>query len=266
MNEYRSDEEYRLAVDGFHGFCGMLLFKFAKYPCDTKDVIIRNFIALTDTMVRGVMQLWSISDYQDCWILNRYLFDRLFHLVHLGNNDQFDLFDDWLFFKQYNAQNRVRSDPEFRGALVSQLFMPTPEQKERDCSLSIDPPNWQRPKAMAVAKGMNLRFLYKYGYDYGSTHVHPMANDGQQDFFTITGLQPAPDFPDQRSVLSNSILASCLIVQEGLNKSSFKWRRIIYDFLDHLLEHLQTGSQQDSQTLGKIIYARRDFNLCEPTA
>jgi hypothetical protein len=93
-----------------------------------------------------------------------------------------------------------------------------------------------------------------------------MANDGQQDFFTITGLQPAPAFPDQRSVLSNSILAGCLIVQEGLNKCSFRWRAIIYDFLDHLLDHLQTGSLEYGQTLGKIIYAGAKFDFCKPEA
>ncbi len=264
MIEYRSIEEYQMAIEGFHGFCGILLFDFAKHPCSTKDIIIRNFIARTDTMIRGIMQLWSISDYQDCWILHRCLVDRLFHLFHLGEKNQFDLFDDWSFYEQHNARNKVWSDSDFRKTLDSQLFVPSPDQKNRYATLAKKPPKWQRPKAETIAKEMNLRFLYKYGYDYGSTHIHPMANDGQQDFFTITGLQPTPTFPDQRSILSNSILTSCLIVQEGLNRSNFKWRAIIYDFLDHLLDHLQTGSLEYGQTLKKMTYAGADFNFCEP--
>jgi hypothetical protein len=210
------------------------------------------------------MQLWNISDYQDCWILNRCLFDRLFHLVHLDDNHQFELFDDWSFFRQYNAQNRVKSDGKFIGKLDSQIFSPTTEEKERYHSLSKSPPQWQRPKAQKVAKGMNLGFLYSYGYDYGSTHVHPMANDGLQDFFTITGLEPAPNFPDQRSVLNNTILVGCLIVNEGLNKSNFKWRSIVYEFVDRLMEHLETGSQEYHETLRKIVMAGPKFSLCKP--
>ena len=62
LREYRTFEEFRLLVDGFHVFCGLLLFAFAKNECSTKDIIIRNFIARTDTMVRAVMRLWEISE------------------------------------------------------------------------------------------------------------------------------------------------------------------------------------------------------------
>ena len=66
------------------------------------------------------------------------------------------------------------------------MFGLTLEQNERAKALSKNLPVWQRPKAEEVAKQLNMRFLYRFGYDFGSTHVHPMANDGQQDFFTIT--------------------------------------------------------------------------------
>ncbi len=262
--DYRSIEEYRLAILGFHGFCGLLLFAFAKHSLTTKDLIIRNFIARTDVMVRAVMSLWDISDFQDCWILNRCLLGRLFHLAYLGERNEFEIFDDWSFFEQYKAQNRVRSDPDFRGAVNSQMFTPSSQEKKRYGKLSRSPLRWKRPKAEDVAKKMNLSFLYRYGYDFGSTHVHPMANDGAQDFFIITGLKPAPEFPDQRSVLSNSILVGCMVVQEGLNRSSFRWRRIVYDFLDQLGEHLEDGSRKYGITLSKISKMGQEVALCEP--
>jgi len=264
-HEYRSLEEFRTAIGAFHGVCGLLLFAFAKQDCDTKNLLIRNFIARTDVMLRGVLQLWDVADFQDCWILNRCLLDRLFHLIHLGETGSHGLFDDWSFCEQYKAQNRVRSDPEFRDALKSELFTPSPKEKSRFNELSKSPPKWERPMAEVIAKRRNLSFLYRYGYDFGSTHVHPMANDGQQDFFSITKLEPSPNFPDQRSVISNSILIGCMIVQEGLNQSSFRWRRVVYDFLDHLMGHLHDGTPGYQLTFLKIAKMAQEMELSEPT-
>ena len=262
---YRSIDEFQLAVDGFHGFCGLLLYAFANHPCDTKNIIIRNFIARTAVSVRGVIHLWHTADFQDCWILHRCLMDRLFHLVQLGRRSEYELFDDWSFYEQYKALNRVRSDQTFGAGHRTPAFGPTSEQKARFEKLSKSPPVWKRPKAEDVAKGMDLSCLYKYGYDYGSRHVHPMADDGQQDFFSITKLEQAPEVSDQRSVLSNSILVSCMIVQEGLNQSAFKWRRFVFDFLSQLMSHLDDGSLDYGVTFQKVMcFSPKE--LCEPRA
>jgi len=101
-----------------------------------------------------------------------------------------------------------------------------------------------------------MRFLYRFGYDFGSTHVHPMANDGQQDFFTITKLEPSPEFPDQRSVLSNTLLVGTMTVQQGLSASTLSWRALVYDFLDDLQCFLGTGSDDYKLSfvkLGRLI-------------
>jgi hypothetical protein len=260
---YRSTEEFQLAADGLYGFCGLLLFAFAKQQCDTKNLILRNFIARTSVSVRGVMQLWLISDVQDCWVLHRCLMDRFFHLRHLGAAKEYDLFDDWSFYEQYNALNRVRSDQDFGAEHRTAAFSPTPEQKARYTKLSKNPPQFKRPKAEDVAKGMDLSFLYKYGYDYGSRHVHPMSDDGGEDFFAITKLDRGSELPDQRSVISNSILVGCLIVQEALNQSSFRWRAVVYDFLGQLMSHLENGSMEYGLAMQKVMYFAPG-DLCEP--
>jgi hypothetical protein len=239
---YLPVESYTEALGVFHAISRIILFEFARQEGNKRDIIIRNFIARTDTMVRAVFRLWDLEDYQDCWILYRCLLDRLFHLSHLQEHEQFETFEAWSFLEQYNALNRVRSDPEFSGALESKMFGLTLEQKERAKALLKNPPIWQRPKAEEVAKRLNMRFLYRFGYDFGSTHVHPMANDGQQDFFTITKLEPAPEFPDQRSVLANTLLVGTMIVQQGLNASTLSWHALVYDFLDDLRRFLGTGS------------------------
>jgi len=261
---YLTVESYVEALGAFHAISGIILFEFARQERGKRDIIIRNFLARTNMMVRAVFRLWDLQDYQDCWILHRCLLDRLFHLNHLQEHDQFELFEAWSFLEQYNALNRVRSDPEFSDARESRMFALTPEQKERAKALSLNPPDWQRPRAEEVAKRLNMRFLYRFGYDFGSRHVHPMADDGQQDFFAITKLEPAPNFPDQRSVLSNTLLVGTMIVQEGLNASTLSWRAIVYDFLDDLRRFLDSGSDNYKLSfvkLGKLI--EDGVRLCE---
>ncbi len=193
--------------------------------------------------------------------------DRLFHLRHLQQNDEFEVFEAWSFLEQYNAVNRVRSDTEFSGALASKLFSLTPEQKERARSLAKNPPVWQRPKGEDAAKALDMRFLYRFGYDFGSTHVHPMANDGQQDFYTITKLEPAPDFPDHRCVLSNTLLVATMLVQQGLNASTLSWRALVYDFLDDIRRLLDIGVEDYKLSFMKLsAMIEQGMLLCQPLA
>jgi len=261
---YLPVESYAEALEVFHAISGSLLFEFARQKQGNRDIIIRHFIARADMMVRAVFRLWGPQDYQDCWILHRCLLDRLFHLSHLQEHDQFEVFEAWFFLEQYHALNRVRSDPEFSGVLDNKMFALTLEQKERAEVLAKNPPVWQRPKAEDVAKKLNMGFLYRFGYDFSSTHVHPMANDGQQDFFIITKLEPAPAFPDQRSVLSNTLLVGTMIVQQGLNASTLLWHALVYDFLDDLRRFLGTGAEDYKLSfvkLGKLI--EQGVRLCE---
>ena len=254
-NLYLPVETYAQAVQAFHGVCGIILFEFARRAtprASKRDVIIRNFIARTDMMVRAIMRLWDLEDYQDCWILHRCLLDRLFHLCHLSQLDQFDVFEQWSFLEQYNARNRASSDPEFNQRPESRLFAATPDQKMRARTLSENPPVWQRPKAEEVAKQLDMRFLYRLGYDFASTHVHPMASDGDRDFLTITKLEPAPEFPDQRPVLSNTLLVGLMLVQQGLNASSLRWRALVYGILDDMLKSLGTGEEEYGPRLAQL--------------
>ena len=84
-----SNEQHKILIDSFHGYCGMLLFSFAKHECDTKNRILRNFIARTDVMLKGIFSLWEAGDVQDCWIIHRCLLERLFQLLFHQNLDEF---------------------------------------------------------------------------------------------------------------------------------------------------------------------------------
>lgn len=253
-------EQYAQAADALHVLSGMLLFEFARHSATevTRDQIVRNFIARADTMVRGIFRLWEIKDYGDCWIIHRALLDRLFHLHVLKDNDQFDLFDDWSFKMQYEAANRVRSDSTLAGQLKGLVDDLTTVQKARYQRLVKNHPAWRRPKAEDAAKAMDLMFLYRYGYDYASQHVHPMANDGQEDFFNITRLEPKPDFPDWGIVLSNSILVASLIVQEALDASTLSWCRVVYDAVGGVRNFLLSASPEHHLPLAKVTVMFRE--------
>ena len=230
------------------------MFEFARHSATevTRDQIVRNFIARADTMVRGIFRLWEIKDYGDCWIIHRALLDRLFHLHVLKNNDQFDLFDDWSFKMQYEAANRLRSDPALKGQTKGLVDDLATEHKARYQRLLENPPDWRRPKAEDIAQAMSLTFLYRYGYDFASQHVHPMANDGQEDFVNITHLEPKPNFPEWKIVLSNSVLAASLIVQEALNASTLSWCRVVYDAVDGVRNFLLSASPEHHLPLAKV--------------
>jgi len=265
-DDYLPVEIYREGLDAFHAVSSLLLFEFARENRNEKDIIIRNFIARSDMMTRAVFRLWELEDYQDCWIIHRCLLDRLFHLWQLHQNDEFEIFEAWSFLEQFNAINRVRSDPEFSGALKSKLFNITSEQIERARTLAKNPPVWRRPKGEVAAKSLDMGFLYRFGYDFASAHIHPMADDGQQDFYTLTKLEPAPDFPEHRVVLSNTLLVATMLVQQGLNSSTLSWRSLVYDFLDNLRRMLGNGDEEYKISfvkIGKMIEQR--MRLCRPT-
>ena len=77
---YLTFDEYRVGADSLYAVSGIILFSFAKNESDIKNQIIRNFVARAAMMLKGIFNLWEISDYQDAWIIHRGLLDRLFHL------------------------------------------------------------------------------------------------------------------------------------------------------------------------------------------
>jgi hypothetical protein len=132
--------------------------------------------------------------------------------------------------------------------------------------LAKNKPTWQRPKIEGVAKQMGVSFLYKYGYDYASMHVHPMASDGEQDLSTITGLAASHEFPSQVTVLSNSVLAVTLVLQDALNFSSFRWRRELWTDCEQMLSLLSNGDPAYGRTFLSLAEVFKNGELCEPVS
>jgi hypothetical protein len=79
-----------------------------------------------------------------------------------------------------------------------------------------------------------------------------MSDDGAQDFHSITGIPSDEDFPDQITLLHNSILAVTLIIQSVLNYSSLKWMNIMWDFIEQVRLSLNDGNKDYGVTFVKI--------------
>lgn len=257
-NQRLSFEQYAQAAEALHVLSGVLLFEFVRRDdCPSlRDQIARNFIARADTSVKGIFRLWEIDDRTDCWTLHRTLLDRLFHLHEINRKDRFEAFDDWSLKALYEAANRLRSDPELKGQIDGLVEDLTPERQGRYSRLVKNAPDWRRPKAEDTAKEMGLGILYRYGYDYASRYVHPMSNDGSDDFCRITGAEPLlVSESAEITVLSNTILIASMILQEALNGSSLLWMAIVYEAVDGIRKFLAAAEIEHHVPLMKISRA-----------
>lgn len=264
MKTYLEASRYIEAANTVHGIVGACLFALARHDLDTKHQILRNTLARSSMSLKAVVTLWEASNVHDAWAVHRSLIERLLHITHLGATGSYEEFEKWSFLEQCKAQNSVRSDPKFKHEADHPAYKLTDEQRGRLKILSRSPPQWRRPRPEDVAKGMELGFLYKYGYDFASMHVHPMATDGEQDFFTITGLKPESEFPDQSAVLSNSLLAVTLVVQEALNQSAFRWRKVLWEYVDAVRCFLDDGDPSYRDLFVRVLLLGKELSLCEP--
>jgi hypothetical protein len=254
LMKIRPIEEYALTVETMYRFTVILILQFTHASDQIRETIIRNFIARGMICLQSILQLWVFGNTSDCWILYRALIDRLFCLRTLAEKDEFEKFEKWSFMQQYEALNRVRSDPIFSVKADKKSLAPTKENKERYLKLKKDNIQWIRPKAETVAdKSFGMPYLYSYGYDYASMYVHPMANDGENDYLRI--IQDKTSTKDHIVVVHNSILIQTMLIQEGLKASNFLWRAIVNNFLDQCRYSLETGSQDHLETFAKLINA-----------
>ena len=253
------------AIETFRVYCGVVLLSFAKHGQGLRDTVARNFIARGMSCTKSIYAVWKTGSEQDAWILHRSLLDRLLYLHHLGETDGFSDFEEHTFLSMYKARQQLLSDPDMREKVPPSLKELQKKDRPRYETLSRTQSRWRRPKAEEVAKSMNLGFLYRFGYDYASTHVHPMACDGEADFTTLISPPGAVNLPDA-TVVRNSILVQSMLVQEALDISRMRWRAIAYDFLDQICVFLETGDPQFHMTFYKIGREWPEVELCQPLA
>ena len=153
------------------------------------------------TCTQNIFAVWKAGSEQDAWILHRSLLDRLLHLHHLNETNGFSDFEDYSFLSMYKARHQLLSDPDMTSKAPPGMKELQKSNKARYDEIAAKRSRWQRPKPEEVAKKMDLGFLYRFGYDYASTHVHPMAGNGERDFTTLVSPPHALIPPDATVVL-----------------------------------------------------------------
>jgi Family of unknown function (DUF5677) len=246
-------EALHQAIETFRVYSGIVLLSFAKHGQGLRDSVARNVIARGMSCTQSIYAVWRAGSEQDAWILHRALLDRLLHLHHLGETDGFSEFEEFSFLSMYEARHKLLSDADMSAKVPTSLKALQKTDRPRYDSISAKQARWRRPKAEDVAKQMDLGFLYRFGYDYASMHVHPMA-------ISAPHVVTVPD----ATVVRNSILVQSMLVQEAFNVSKMRWRAIMYDFLDEIRTFIRTSDPQFHGTSYKIGKAWPTLQLCEP--
>jgi hypothetical protein len=216
--------------------CAMLIFTFNSIVQTPKNFILCNFAAKSLSQLLSVRVLNQCSQVFDCYIIYRSMLDRLSHLFYLGRTNSFAQFEQWSFMEQIKANNNALSDVNMKGRLDKSMFIASEANKKRYKSLQESGVTWKRPKAEIEFKNRGLYFLYNFGYDHASSHVHPMANDGmvEHDIMLNANDRISSQLDYQsKIVIQNAALISSLTFQECLDLSNFKWMALVYDFLEN---------------------------------
>ena len=265
---YLEPNEYLQAIDVLRKFTVRAIHWLAKKTHeDLKDQIIGNFLARGTVCLDSICLLWQARNYQDCWTLHRTLVDRYIHFRTLDDNDEFIEFERWSFQQQYRMSDIALSARTIRDKLQPEWLEKAKalHQKQRSRMEQEPKSNWKRPDSKEAMKRFNLRVVYRLGYDYPSTEVHPMADDGKEDFARLVGRE-VESYGDERAVLHNSFLIQILLANHGLASCNVLWRRFVSDFYDQLISLLESGSHDYLLTYQKARILEPDYSWCEPKA
>lgn len=242
-----------------------ILFEIAINEKSSKDIYLRNSIAKADSLLKSIHILYENKSFYDGWILYRALTDRLVHLYYLEDTNSYEDFRKWTYIKKYEYWNNAKSHGDSKEKMKDHPLSPEKEDSLKYKKLKAENIKWARPDAETILKKRNLSFLYKFGYDFASAHTHPLYDDGQYEFFKLTGLEPNPyKRVNNEELIRNSIIIYSLIANECLNISPLKFSKILFDFTFSLRKVLEGDFESYQNDIMKIIILKgNNINLCE---
>lgn len=262
---YYAPTDCKRASEALEAVIIFVLFEYAVNDSSAHLQITRGFTSRTAQLLKSIRSLWTSGDFDSCSVLLRCMLERLFTLVHLKDSNEFQVFEDWSFYRQCQYLIKARNEIGGTNSTGQVGFDLTVDQEERFKKLLSNPPVWKRPKPADMAKRMKLEPLYHFCYDSASTLVHPLANDGQRDFYSLTKLEPAPDFPEARNYLHNSLLIALALLENGMTISELRWRLVLREFVDQMMSFLETGKHSYAESFLNLRYMIRDgIMLSEP--
>lgn len=242
-----------------------LLLNLADKVVTSKDIYLRNSIAKSSSLLGSIGKLYIQSSYNDGWVLYRSLIDRLVHIYYLCDNNLFQQFEDWTYIQKYEYINNVRADEKFKRVLNDPGFKTDRKESNKYRELKNKRTKWDKPNPRVVLKNKGLDFMYKFGYDIASMDTHPMATDGEEEFYKITGLEPNPYKKlNHEILLKNSILVSSLIYQVAFNNLDVRFRGLAYSFLEETRKYINSEPNEfDNKYVQLLKLAEERISLFE---
>jgi hypothetical protein len=231
-----------------------LIFNLNPYLNTSKNKFLIYSIAKNLSLLKSIESEFNRTSYFEGWILFRALIDRLVYLLYLSENDLFDQFEEWTFITSFEYRNKARADEKFKQINTNTCFSIQLSESRRYNKLKKKNIQKPKPNPEILLKSRNLEFLYKYGYDFASMHTHPMANDGELEYYRYSKIKPNPydDF-DHSILLKNSILITTLIQTEVLNQLQLKFHRLLYDFFENSCNQANNIENELEATFEQIV-------------
>lgn len=252
MKEKSSDNHYVIILKSLDNVTKGILHSFALNELDIKRIIVRNFIAKSFSLLNSILILQQERQYGESVILYRGLVERFIFLKYIVESQSYKAFDDWSFIKDFERRNNVRSYPEFNDNIAKEFLKDNKAQIDRYQRLKKIKTNWIEPDIESYLKKVDLGFLYKLSYDFGSSFVHPRASEGYFDVMRLTGLQNEDEWIFN-PLIHNGILLHTVIIKTGLLDINSDNYHETYIYCDNLLGFLSGELQSvDFDTLSKV--------------
>ncbi len=265
--EYPSAADYKAAYADSAHFYALALEQFVRTVPDTsKNRILRNFVSAAIMRLGNIFLLWREGSYTDCWILYRALVERFVYLRRLAREDEFEEFERWSIQRMFRDAEALLHNPDFASDFSPEQLRSLKKlsKKERE-RINRDPKsNWHRPKAKDELRGSgNLKTIYISGYHFASMKVHPMHNDGEDDFARLM-LAENPDDTEATAILHDASIVFHLIIGEWLVASGVSWKSFVFDFLAGVHGFLDSGSKEYTKILELALQLDSDVPWCSP--
>ncbi|MCJ7933435.1 MAG: DUF5677 domain-containing protein [Chryseobacterium sp.] len=194
-------------VESFKNVSHIILLKFELHPFNTKETILRNFIAKASSLLNSISILIKEDQIGEATALYRLLIERYFYIEYLEKSGLYQEFKDWSFIKTFEIRNKMRSQTTFNSKDVKEELTDDDFQINLYQELKSKKINWIEPKIEDFSKQIDLKLLYSLGYDLGSSYVHPRADEGLWDALRIVKNEKKSELVAV-NLLNNSVLLS----------------------------------------------------------
>ena len=225
-------------IKSFEVFTTTILYQIGNQLRGDKNTYVTNAIAKSQSLVNSIELTFNNELYNESWILFRCLLDRYLYLRYLEKNELHKTFKEWSYAKGYEYLQNAKSEESTDNLKNDPRFRFSKEQSMNYSVIKKQSNRFYKPDPKTEFKDEGLNFIYKLGYDYASMRVHPMFEDGDEEYYRITKVEPNPYIEfDHKELITNTYLVASMIIQESLNQIDLKTINVVYEYLEKLREN-----------------------------